>query len=217
MKTKLIYALMITFLLSLSACGSTSTSSDPEFTESDSALTNFETESLPVEDPSLSETAPALPDNEPDDSTSLDSTNSLEDLNRQAEELADSSEEITEGELYDSITAIYADVVIRTNANNDLTIKLNLNHDTVETDSLAFFETIISICKSCALENESSNITFIMMVDSKFVTMVNFLNYASLGSFSTTEPVVLVSEYEETIKYIYSTLFSKNDISNQFN
>lgn len=150
------------------------------------------------------------------DLASLDSTDSSDDLTSQAEELATSFEKITEGELYDSITAIYPDVAIHINSNNDLSIQINLNHDTVENDSLSFFETIISICTSCALENYSSIISFAMLVDSKFVTMIIFLDYTSLGSFSTTEPVVMVDEYEETIKYIYSALFSKNDIASQF-
>lgn len=213
---KILYVLIITSLLSLSACGSTSTSSDQESTELESTLSNSETESSPAEDQSLSETASVLPDDRSNDSTSLDSTDSLDDLTRQAEELAASSVKITEGELYDSITAIYPDVVIYTDANNDLSIQINLNHDTVENDSLAFFEAIVSICTSCALENYSSNISFTMMVDSKLVTTIVFINYASLGSFSTSEPVVFVDEYEEIIKYIYSTLFSKNDIMNQF-
>ncbi len=123
---------------------------------------------------------------------------------------------ITEGELYDSISAIYSDVVIHTDSNNDLSIQINLNHDTVEADSLTFFETIISMCSSCALESYSSNISFTMMVDGEFITILSMLDYASLASFSTTEPLYIADEYEETIKYIYSNLFSKNDIMNQF-
>lgn len=209
---KILYVLMITSLLSLSACGGTSTSSDPESTELEATLSNSETESSSAEEQPLSETTSSLPNDKTSDSTSLDSTDSLDDLTRQAEELAASSEKITEGELYDSITAVYPDVVIHTDANNDLSIRINLKHDTVETDSLTFFETIISICESCSLENSSSNISFTMMVDDKPITTIVFMDYASLGSFSTTEPFVFVDEYEETIKYIYTTLFSKNDI-----
>lgn len=212
---KILYVLMITSLLLLSACGSSATSSDPESTEPETILSNSETESLPSENQALSEPEPTLSDDQSNDSTSTAPSDSLDDLMREAEELAASSKKITEGELYDSITAIYPDVVIHTDANNDLSIQINLNHDTVETDSLAFFETVISICKSCALEHESSNISFTMMVDSEFVTMITFLDYASLDSFSTTEPVIMVDEYKEAIKYIYSNLFSKHDIENQ--
>lgn len=222
---KILYVLMITSLLLLSACSSNAASSNPESTESETTLSNSEVESLSPETQALSETESALPDDQADDPTFLGNssndsasvpTDPLDDLNRQAEELADSSEKITEGDLYDSITAIYPDVVIHTNANNDLSIRINLNHDTIETDSLAFFETIISICTSCALENNFSNISFTMMVDSELVTMITFLDYASFSSFSTAEPIVMVDEYETTIKYIYSTLFSKSDITNQY-
>ncbi len=213
---KTLYVLMITALLLLSACGSSATSSDPESAEPETTLSNSETESLYTENQSLSEPESALPDDQFNDSTLPDSSDSLDDLTRQAEELAASSEKITEGELYDSITAIYSDVVIRTDSNNDLSIQINLNHDTVEADSLSFFETIISICTSCTLENYSSNISFTMMVDGEFITILSMLDYISMASFSTTEPFCLADEYEESIKYIYSTLFSKNDIANQF-
>lgn len=213
---KILYVLMITSLFLLSACGSSSTSSNPDSTESKTILSNHETESLSAESQALPETESALPDNQSDDSTLSDSADSLDDLTRQAEELAATSEKITEGELYDSISAIYSDVVIHTDSNNDLSIQINLNHDTVEADSLTFFETIISMCSSCALESYSSNISFTMMVDGEFITILSMLDYASLASFSTTEPLYIADEYEETIKYIYSNLFSKNDIMNQF-
>lgn len=207
---KILYVLMLTPLLLLSACGSSANSSNPKSTESETTLSNSETDSVSSESQTSSNTESALSDDQPDDST-----DSLDDLTRQAKELASSSDEITEGELYDSITAIYPDVVIHTNADNDLSVRINLAHDTIESDSLTFFEIIISICESCSLENASSNISFTMMVDDKPITMISFIDYASLSSFSTTEPFVLVDEYEETIKYIYTTLFSKDDISIQ--
>lgn len=211
---KILYVLMTTSLLLLSACGSSAASSNSESTESETTLSNSETESLSTENQVLPETESTLPNDQSDDSTLSDSADSSDDLTRQAEELAATFEKITEGELYDSITAVYPDVAISKNANDSLFIQINLNHDTVEADSLAFFENIISICS--VLEETYSGLSFAMMVDGKSITTIVFLDYVSLGSFSTTEPVVMVDEYEETIKYIYLNLFSKHDIMNQF-
>ena len=86
---KILYVLMITSLFLLSACGSSSTSSNPE---SKTILSNHETESLSAESQALPETESALPDNQSDDSTLSDSADSLDDLTRQAEELAATSE-----------------------------------------------------------------------------------------------------------------------------
>jgi hypothetical protein len=210
MKRKLFYTLMITSLL-LSACGNSTSSDD----EPSTTISNDISQS-PDDEPSTEDNqTPQKQESETLEAHSDVSTfKSLDELETQAKDLAASSEKITEGKLYDSITAIYPDVTIRTDADNNLSIRINLAHDTIEDDSLVFFETVISICESCSLENYSSNISFIMMVDGEFVTMISMLDYTSLNSFSSTPPVVLVDEYESVINDIYSTLFSTNDVTN---
>lgn len=215
MKRKILYTLMITLLL-LSACGNSDSYDESATTISKDASPKADEEPSTENNQSSQDQSSETPKILTDVSETNSTFKSLDELENQAEELASSSEEITEGELYDSITAIYPDVVIHTNANNDLSIRINLNHDTVENDSLSFFDTIISICGSCALENNSSNISYIMTVDGELVTMLSMLNYISFANFSTSSPVVFIDEYKESINYIYSSLFSKNDIANQF-
>lgn len=151
-------------------------------------------------------------------STNLESSNNedlFSDLNRQAEELADSSKKITEGVLYDSISAVHPDVTIY-DMGDSLSISINLVHREYEDDSINFFDVLSSICQSCALEDSYSAISFSMVVDGKLVSMLTLTSYESPNNFSSSQPIILVNEYEEIINNIYSTVFSQNDITNTF-
>lgn len=126
-----------------------------------------------------------------------------------------STEKITEGTLYDSITAIYQDVSL-TNIDNGLSVQINLPHESYEDDSNAFFYIITSICQSCELEKYYSSIVFSLMVDDNLITMITFVDYSSPSSFSSTEPIVFVDEYKESIAKLYTNTFFSNDIGNMF-
>lgn len=137
------------------------------------------------------------------------------ELNRRAEEEAASAKEITEGSSYDSIVAVYQNVTLQA-TEDTLFVNIKLSHESCETDSVNFFDILTSICQSCKLENDYSNLSFSLIVDDNFVAMLSFINYTSPSNFSSSEPVVLTDEYKEPISTLYSSLFSQNDISNSF-
>lgn len=135
------------------------------------------------------------------------------ELNRRAEEEAASAKEITEGALYDSISAVHPNVTIY-DMGDSLSISINLVHREYEDDSINFFDVLSSICQSCVLEDSYSAISFSMVVDGKLVSMLTLTSYESPNNFSSSQPIILVDEYEEIINNIYSTVFSQNDITN---
>lgn len=126
-----------------------------------------------------------------------------------------STEIITEGALYDSITAIYQDIYL-TSIDNGLSVRINLPHESYEDDSITFFDIITSIYQSCELEKYYSSIVFSLMVNDDLITMITLVDYSSPSSFSTVEPVVFIYEYEEPIAKLYENTFISNDISNMF-
>ncbi len=124
--------------------------------------------------------------------------------------------EITEGNLYDSITAIHPEVAI-SNSPESLSISINLSHDSYEKDSIMFYDIITSICQSCELEKYHSDITFSLMVDGDFITMLFLNDYISPTSFISMEPlVILVDEYAEPITDLYWISFSNHDAQRNF-
>lgn len=137
------------------------------------------------------------------------------ELNRQAEETVASSKAITEGVVYDSIVAVYPNVEL-SEMGDTLLISIKLSHETYESDSLKFFDVLTTICRSCALEDNYSDLTFSLIVDDKFIATFSLLNYTAPSSFSSSEPFVLNEEYAEPISTLYSLIFAQNDISNTF-
>lgn len=141
--------------------------------------------------------------------------NHLAQLDQEAEKLAASSQEITEGTLYDSITKIYSDVSI-TETNKNLSITINLPNSSCEDEAIAFFYIVTSICDSCSLEDNYTSVNFSMFVDSTFITTLTLIEYTSSTSFHSTSPVVFKDEYEEIILSLYSNIYSSNDIINDY-
>lgn len=139
----------------------------------------------------------------------------LSQLNEEAAETAASSERITDGPLYEAITAIYDDVIIF-DMEDTVSITINLPHKEYDSDAATFYYYLLSICASCELEKNYSTVVFSLMVDSKSVTTLSLLDYEALGSFSTVEPFVFVDEYKEPIKNYYSTIFSPYDVSTNY-
>ncbi|MCM1219406.1 MAG: hypothetical protein NC548_33420 [Lachnospiraceae bacterium] len=209
MKKCILCFFIITSMLLLSSCGNDTSPEDSKaVTANNSAL---ETENKTSSNEDLSD-VPVF-----NDSTSSDIDDYIAELNRQAEEQAATMKEITDGPLYDSIIAIYPDVRIDGDAMDSLYITIFLKHQSVEEDSFAFFDTLLSICQSCNLESDYSSISFSMMVDDKLITILTLGDYIGPNSFKTATPFFITDEYEEIITDIYSTLFSENDISNRFN
>lgn len=134
----------------------------------------------------------------------------------EAEEMASNSTKITDGDLYNSITAIYQDVTI-TDMDDSILITINLSHSSYEEDTAAFFNIVKSICDSCQLESSYSGVTFSMVVDRSPVTALVLVNYNSPTSFESSEPMVSDDAYQELISQYYNDLFSWSDMTNKFN
>lgn len=140
----------------------------------------------------------------------------LNELDKEAAEDAAQTVKITEGDLYNSITAIHPDTTIHQSPNG-LSIGINLSHGSYETDVITFYDLLILIYQSCELEKYHTNISFSLKIDNEFITMLTFTNYISPTSFSSTEPLaILVDEYKEPISDLYWIYFSGNDVGSSF-
>lgn len=144
-------------------------------------------------------------------------TNLLDELNAQAEELANTSSEITEGDLYNAVIAIHPDVVLTTLGDGtSLSIYIFLDEQSPEDTSKSFYDILNAICNTCALEKTYSDLTFMMFVDGSFVALLTRIDYTSPISFSSTPPIVIEEEYEEYLNALYYSNDSSNDISTTF-
>lgn len=139
----------------------------------------------------------------------------IKELDRESEENADNAIEITEGDLYDSITAINPNVALY-DMGDSLDISIYVSHSTYEGDVNLFFFTLSSACINCSLEDYYSTISFSMFVDDSYITTMTLINYTGLDSFSTSEPVVFKKEYKDCISDFYTSYFSAYDIGANF-
>lgn len=139
----------------------------------------------------------------------------LEELDREAEEKAAQAVQITEGDLYDSITSIYSNVNIY-DMSDTLGIYIFIPHETYSDDTTFFFSILSSICLNCDIEDYYSGIVFTMFVGDSYITNMVLTNYTSPESFSSAEPITSKEEYKEYISSYYSTYFSSHDIGATF-
>lgn len=139
----------------------------------------------------------------------------LQEIISKAEKLAASSEKITEGALYDSISSIYPDVSI-TDMGTALSVSIELSHETIEEDTINFFSAVASIMEECGIENYYSGISFSMVVDGSSVCILTLSNYTSSTSFFSSSPVVFSEKYENMISEVYSSLFKSSDAIGSF-
>lgn len=123
------------------------------------------------------------------------------------------SNKITEGKLFDSVTAVYENVKLtELTSQNMLSISINLEGQSPEENATQFFEIVNNICKNCNLEDSYSIIAFNLMVDNILVSMMNYTNYIDSNTFTSTSPVVVVEEYKDIIEELYNSYNSSNDI-----
>lgn len=143
------------------------------------------------------------------------SNTSLKDVvESKANEEVSNSKLITDGGLYDEITSIYNDVQL-IDMNDFLSIQVNVEHDTIENDSIALFYIIDEIIENVSIEDYFPAVTFTLSVDSKLVAMLNLLSYTSPTSF-TSGLTVLSDDYKESLNNLYNSGFSSSDISLNF-
>lgn len=147
--------------------------------------------------------------------SSSDLDDDWERLLKEAEDRSENSVKVTDGPLYDSVINVFQDISI-TDFGDSVSISIYLPHQSPNDASAMFFDIASSICSQVSLEDSYSSVTFNMFVDDTFIATLVLINYESSSSFSSSEPVVMVSEYEASIQKLYNTLFSSNDISNQF-
>lgn len=122
---------------------------------------------------------------------------------------------IKQGELFDRVSAICPNATIYS-LNDTLNIKIPISHSSYDEDCTKFFNSMLSICDSCKLENETyKNISFSMFVDNKSITYIVLLDYNSPSSFSTSEPTILDENYTIPFSELYNKYFYENDISTQ--
>lgn len=122
---------------------------------------------------------------------------------------------ITKGDLYNAIIDISPNASIYA-TNSSLEIYIDVKHESPVNDSALFFHSVSTICQSYNLEDEYSTISFGMMVDGEFITILILDDYVSSNNFTTAEPFVLKEEYEEPISILYFSYFSEYDIGQNF-
>lgn len=148
-------------------------------------------------------------------SDSLAEDEHIQEIISKAEELATSSEKITEGPLYDSISGVYSDVSI-TDMGTALSVSIKLSHETVESDTINFFSIIASIIEQCSIENYCSGISFSMVIDGSSICTLTLTNYTSSSNFFSSNPVVFSEEYKNIILETYLSLFGSSDAVGNF-
>lgn len=140
----------------------------------------------------------------------------FDEMMKDAEEKSSNSKEIISGDLYDSITSVYPNVTITDMGDGDLSMILEIEHSTIESDSAVLFYLANEIMKNCNIEDSFSNITFLMSVEKKIVAFVTLLSYESATSFSS-DLVIVKDSYESAMQNIYNNAFISHDIQSVFN
>ena len=126
----------------------------------------------------------------------------------------DTYEEITDGELFDSVSAVHSDVDLSA-IEDTLYITINLTNSNVTDNTSLFFDVVNEICDTCHIEDFYSSISFTMSVDSDRIAMLTLLHYSSPTSFSSSY-VAFDGEYEEVFDEQYEASFLSNDIVHAF-
>lgn len=139
----------------------------------------------------------------------------LDDIEDNAESEAAKAKKITNGELYDSITAIYPDVILYDMDNNDLLISIYMSAGSVESNSVGLFYFTNEILNNCNIEKEYSSVSVNMMAEDKLTAMLTLLSYESSTSYKS-DFIVLDSKYEKDMKKIYEEGFLTHDIESVF-
>lgn len=138
----------------------------------------------------------------------------LDKVKEEAEKIAANSKEITDGDLYDAITAIYPNVKI-TDMGESILIMISIEHDTIESDSATLFYLADAFLNGYALENDFSDVSFSMSVDGSAVGMLTLLNYKSPVSYDSSF-VAIKSEYSDTLNDVYNDGFLSHDLKKKY-
>ncbi|MBC5752969.1 hypothetical protein H8Z76_02840 [Roseburia sp. BX0805] len=122
---------------------------------------------------------------------------------------------IKQGDLFDRVSAICPNATIYS-LNDTLNIQIPISHSSYDEDCTQFFNSMLSICDSCELEDEVyKNVGFSMFVDNKSITYIVLLDYSSPSSFSTCEPTIVDKNYAIPFSELYNKYFYENDIGTQ--
>lgn len=139
----------------------------------------------------------------------------LDESEKEAKALAETSKDITSGSLYDTVTSIYDNVYMNYMADGTLSIMFFFEQGTAEENAAIFFDICEQIVQNYAIEEEYSSIVFMVKTDVGLLAMLTLIDYESPDSFMSTL-TVLKDEYKTAFMSIYEQSPLNKDIANLY-
>lgn len=138
----------------------------------------------------------------------------IEKIKQEAEKTASNSKEITNGDLYDAVISVYQNVRIM-DMGESVLFMIDIEHNTIESDSAGLFYFSNEILKKYPLENSYSDVSFSMSVEGKAVAMLTLMQYTSSESYNS-DFISLDDSYDDALENVYNNGFLQHDIMSSF-
>lgn len=197
---KTLFAIIFIGILSLSGCSTSVPQETPVNTS---------------EKPSNSQDSNSSTNDDVSDSDDL--ADKEAEMEKEAKEAAATATKITDGDVFDSISAIYEDITLYSMKDNTLHVDINSPYVLPSNAPKKFFKIAKEICQSCELENYYSSITFSLLINDEFTAFFICSNYQGTNNFSTSTPHIMDEEFETEMNeaYVTNAFFYSHDMDEQ--